>query len=82
MCTKKQALSYHEHNICSQDTTHRVANKNDIRSRGLVRSKPFAEVISGNVYRAIGLVAWIYLGMNDMRVGQEVGEKSMNMSGE
>jgi hypothetical protein len=82
MYTERQALSYHEHDICSQNTTHRVANKNDIRGRGLMGAKPFAEVISSNVYRAIGLVAWIYLGMNDMRVGQEVGEKSMNMSRE
>jgi hypothetical protein len=59
-----------------------VTNKNNIRGRGLVRAKPFAEIISGNVYRAIRLVAWIYLGMNDMRVGQEVSEKSMNMSRE
>jgi hypothetical protein len=45
-----------------------------------VRTKPFAKVIPGNVYRAISLVAWIYLGMDDMRVGEEVGQKSMNMS--
>lgn len=75
-------MSYHEHDISSQDTTHRVTNKNNIRGRGLVRAKPFAEVVSGNVYRAIRLVAWIYLGMDDMRIDQEVGEKSMNMSRE
>jgi hypothetical protein len=47
-----------------------------------VRTKPLTEVISSNVYGTISLVAWINLGMNDMRVGKKIGQESMDMSRE
>lgn len=64
----RDIITHHENNVGSQDAAHGVTDNNDIGSRRLVWCKPLAKVVSRNVDGTIRLVAWVKLGVDDMRV--------------
>lgn len=73
--------AHHEDHLGREDATHGVADEDDIRGGGLVRPEPLAEVVAGDLDGAVGLVAGVDLGVDDVRLGEGVAQEGVDVVG-
>jgi hypothetical protein len=59
-----------------------VPDQNHVRRWRLVGLQPLAEVIPSHLYRTIGLIARVDLGVNDVGLCEEGPQVRVNMIGE
>lgn len=75
-------MNYHECKICCQQSTHGVADQDNICSLGFMWFQPLAQIIPRNLDSLVRLVARIDLGVDDMGVHQSVLQVAVDMSRE